>query len=64
MTENTFLRGETSKNKKPAEPLRFSGPESRVLANSAAHPRRRAVRAMVVMMVLNQHESINLRDAQ
>jgi hypothetical protein len=33
-----------------------------LLANSAAHPRRRAMRVMAMMMVASQHETFKLRD--
>jgi hypothetical protein len=49
-------------NKKPAELLCFSGPETWLLANSAAHPRRRAMRVMAMMMVMSKHERFKLRD--
>jgi hypothetical protein len=45
-------------NKKPAELFASAGLNSCVAANSASHPRRRAMRVMVVMMVPSQHEGL------
>jgi hypothetical protein len=40
--------------------LRFSGLDlALLLTNSAAHPRRRAMRVMVEMMVPDQHEKLD-----
>jgi hypothetical protein len=50
------------KNKKPAELCASAGLNLVVLANSAAHPRLRAMRVMAMMMVTSQHESLKLRD--
>jgi ATP-dependent protease HslVU (ClpYQ) ATPase subunit len=53
-----------SKNKKPAElALQRALIPVSVLTSSAPHPRRRAMRVMVVMMVMIQHESKKLLDA-
>jgi hypothetical protein len=51
-------------NKKPAELCASAGLELVLLANSAAHPRRRAMRVMVVMMVASQHERFKLREGR
>jgi hypothetical protein len=51
-------------NKKPAELYVSAGFETLCLPiNSAPHTRRRAMRVMVVMMVLSQHEAFKLREA-
>jgi hypothetical protein len=55
-------RGEKSKNKKPAELYASAGSKFVLLANSAAHPRRRAMRVMAMVMVASQHERFTLRD--
>jgi hypothetical protein len=49
-------------NKKPAELYASAGLKLVLLANSAAHSRRRAMRVMAVMMVASQHERFKLRD--
>jgi hypothetical protein len=48
------------KNKKPAEVAIQRASNPFVLANSAPHTRRRAVRVMVLVMVPGQHESTKL----
>jgi hypothetical protein len=54
------------KNKKPAEVAIQRASNPLVLANSAPHTRRRAVRVMVLVMVMvpGQHELTKLRGAE
>jgi hypothetical protein len=47
------------KNKKPAEVAIQRASNPFVLANSAPHTRRRAVRVMVLVMVPDQHELLS-----
>ena len=49
-------------NKKPAELYASAGLKIVLPANSAAHPRRRAMRVVAMVMVASQHESSKLRD--
>jgi len=55
---DSFLYFLSQRNKKPAERDRVSGPELlRVLAISGMHPRRRAMRVMVMaVMEMRQHD--------
>jgi hypothetical protein len=50
-------------NKKPAELYAAAGLNPVLPANFGSHTRRRAMRVMVVVMALGQHETINLRDS-
>lgn len=50
------------KTKSPLSGCASAGLETCVAANSAAHPRRRAMRVMMVVMVASQHEIFKLRD--
>jgi hypothetical protein len=51
-----------NQKKKPAELYAAAGLKLVLLANSAAHPRRRAVRVVAMMMAMSQHETLKLRD--
>jgi hypothetical protein len=50
------------KTKSPLSLYASAGLKHVLLANSAAHPRRRAMRVMAMMMVASQHELFKLRD--
>jgi hypothetical protein len=58
------LRGERErvKTKSPLSLYASAGLKHVLLANSAAHPRRRAMRVMAMMMVASRHELFKLRD--
>jgi hypothetical protein len=58
------LHGEKEqvKTKSPLSFCASAGLKLVLLANSAAHPRRRAMRVMAMMMVASQHERFKLRD--
>jgi hypothetical protein len=61
---SSCLRGEREqvKTKSPLSLYASAGLKLVLLANSAAHPRRRAMRVMAMMMVASQHELFKLRD--
>ena len=59
-----FLANKCAQTKSPLSFCASAGLKLVLLANSAAHPRRRAMRVMAMMMVASQHERIRLREAE